>query len=334
MNQMRKLMKGLMVLMMVLFAATAVTADEVVLQEEQAANSEAMFRVVNVREDIDEDFQVIDTESLGADMVAVTAQVTHKKGWFSSSQDFNDRFTAPSDLLDEGYLLVRREIVSIEGKGGIRWEEKSPNGYTCVLHLSKKWMATVEVTCTVKFIMAKGYELPEALYKPVLVSPVSGRIELSEENNVEFRWDGEGDAYRFIIIDKKTGKTVYKRQEFGKGQGIEEDLFKDRRDYAWGVSQADSHLIFSRYNMKEFQSDYKIEQHEVSCQTCNGHGHYWKNVQCTACGGSGHIPDGNGGYRPCSFCRGNGYVNKYVRCDTCHGDGTVIYEFKRRFLIF
>lgn len=320
--------------MMVLFAASNVFAYEGALQEEPTKNSEALFRVVNEREDIDKDFTILSVDEVAADTVEVIVEVKHKKGWFSTSEDFNDRFVPPQDLIDQGYRVVKRETVSWEGSGGVRWEEMNSMGYSCVVHLSKKWLAGMEVTYKAKFVLCTGYNLPAAPYKPILVSPVDGRIEITDEDKIAFEWDGEGTSYRFIVVDRKTGAPVFKRAEFGKGQAVKTETFKDRNPYAWGVAQADDHLIFSQYEMKPFRSDYKYEYHEVTCQTCNGHGHYWKDVQCTACHGAGNVPDGNGGHKPCPFCRGQGYTHEYVRCDTCHGDGTVTYEIKRKFLVF
>ncbi len=319
--------------MMVLFAASSVFAQEA-LHEEDAKNSETRYYVVNDREDIDEDFTILSVEEIDPSTVEVLAEVKHKKGWFSTSEDFTDRFLPPQDLIDQGYRVVKREMVSWDGSGGVWWEELNTLGYTCVVHLSKKWLASMEVVYKARFIMAIDYTLPEAPYKPILVSPVSGRIEITQEERVSFQWDGEGTSYRLILVDRESGAPVFKRSMTGHEQKIKTEVFKHRNDYAWGVAQADDHLIFSPYEMKPFRSDYKYEYHEQTCQTCNGHGYHWADVRCTACGGSGQLPAGNGQYKPCGHCNGHGTTHEYIRCQTCYGDGTVTFEIKRLFLVF
>jgi len=292
------------------------------------------YYVISLKDEPDKEFEIKSIDKPDSNTVIITASVTHKKGILSGSQAYQDKFIPPAELIDEGYKLVKREIASFEGKGAIYWEDLQINGYACVVYLIKKWYSSASVTYTAKFYMYKDYELPAPPAAPALIKPIYGKQEFSMYGTTVFEWDACCENSRFVIIDKDTGKYVFKRQTLGKYMGVPNVVFKTMGNYKWGVSVATNNLKFSEYTFKDFRTTYEIETQNQVCPTCNGMGHVWQTVRCRVCAGSGQVPDGNGGYKPCARCRGTGTVSEYRICNNCHGTGRITVYIKRYFLIF
>ena len=220
-----------------------------------AGPDESCFWVVDTKADVCSDFQVLQVEDNDDATCTVTAQVFQLDGLFSSSGDSTYRFRVPEELLESGYRLVKRQVISATDGTCLRWEELNPLGYISVLHLTSETPDSSVAVCTVNFTLAKECTIPEPLPSPALIEPASERIELARGGNLVFRWDGEGTACRFVIVDEQSGRCLFKRQVFGTSLSIDSSVFSSRCAgiFSWSVSQADDHLVFSPYSSHSLQ---------------------------------------------------------------------------------
>lgn len=224
--------------------------------------SKSTAKVVDTKADVSSDFQVLEVENPGAATCTVTAHVPQLDGPFSSAGEYTYRFTLPEELLDDGYRLVRRQVVSVTEGADIRWEELNPMGYSCVVHLPLNVPDTARPLCMVHFILTKERTVSEPLPPPILLEPVSRHVELAGSGTLVFTWDGEGSAYRFVIVDTQSGRCLFKRQVSGTSLTVDSDVFGHRRTgtCSWSVSQADDHLVFSPFSMDSFEVSISDDQ--------------------------------------------------------------------------
>ncbi|MFW5782153.1 MAG: zinc finger-like domain-containing protein [Candidatus Muiribacteriaceae bacterium] len=266
-----------------------------------------------------EPLSIKEISTLSDGTVRIDCYSKHKKGIFTSSEDFEESITLPEDLRAKNYRLFRREV-DFSGKGSLINEYMDEFGYSCKMHLSKVWLGSSTIELRLTLFARNDGQNPSTLDAPQIVFPMTDKVSLDiPSSKASLEWKGEGSIYKVSLLDKTNGNYVVDRTYYSKKVTFDYESLKDGRDYLLTVSQADDSLVFSDPAVSEFTVIWGF----AICPNCHGHG----EVTCIHCHGQGQWTstvtgaDGQTSvvHHTCHWCHGSGKDE----CSYCYGKGWV-----------
>ncbi|PLX16252.1 MAG: hypothetical protein C0601_10590 [Candidatus Muiribacterium halophilum] len=274
---------------------------------------------VNDERGTHKNLSITNIEELSDGIVRIDCYAKHKKGIFTTSEDFEEAISIPQDLIAQNYKLFKREK-DFSGDGSMINEYMDEMGYSCKMHLSKKWLGSSTIELRLSLYARNDGQVNTTLPVPEILFPLTDKVSIDNPSaKVQIKWEGEGEIFKVDILDKTNGKYIVDRTYYGKAINLDYESLKDGRDYMLTVAQADDSLFFSEPAVLDFT----VEWGFAVCPYCYGHG----ENQCIHCHGQGTwtstATDADGHVQvithTCSWCHGTGHQT----CNYCNGYGWV-----------
>ncbi|MDD5090832.1 MAG: hypothetical protein PHQ23_07920 [Candidatus Wallbacteria bacterium] len=237
--------------------------------------------------------------------VLLHAYMERTKGNSYSVKPWTDTISLPPDLIEQGFRLIRRDIISKEGTFWMLDEDMEGFGYTCVLVMTlPESLGGKPVKIKMDFLASKTPDETEKLPQPQITSPVNNGVVKfrTPDYYPVFSYTGTGTVYRMLMNGHNGDEVIHRVLYAPSTRELSYKSTVDGCSYEVLVQQADNTLRWS----EPARVSFKIVWGFRECTWCNGEG----KVRCDRCYGSGQI------YQ-------YGTPSGYVKCETCNGTGKV-----------